>query len=420
MSDVLVLGGGFAGVWSAAAAVRRREEAGVHTNAVSVTLVAPGNDMVIRPRLYEPHPDRMRVPLARVLEPIGVRQVRAVAEDIDVDRQRVTIAFADGSRDELPFGRLIVATGSRLVRPQRMFPGADGFYDVDTLAAAVALDKHLHRLPSLPPREGRYTVVVVGAGFVGIELATELVARLRTIADRSDAAGEVRVVLVERADAVGPELGPRPRPVIEAALDELGIERWLARTVVSYDGETVELSDGSTIAAMTAVWAAGMEASPVAGTVPGAHDELGRLEVDRQLRVIGVDCVFAAGDTASIEAEPGHRVLQACQYAHQLAKPAGHNAVSDLLGLPLVDFSPDPYVTCVDLGAAGAVYTEGFDRVIRATGSAGKAIKQRINRELIYPPLDDAEKILLRADYMTESRPPRPAQLGATAAEGLR
>ena len=66
-------------------------------------------------------------------------------------------------------------------------------------------------------------------------------------------------------------------------------------------------------------------------------------------------------------------------------------------------------MTCLDLGTAGAVYTEGFDRAIRATGAAAKAIKRRINQELIYPTLDDAARILTRADHSAQSRPPRPA-----------
>jgi NADH:quinone reductase (non-electrogenic) len=405
MSDVLIVGGGFAGVWSAAAAARRRYEAGLQPEELTISLIAPGDDMVVRPRLYERHPGAMRVPLRRILAPIDVRRVRAMAGAVDVDRKQVVTFDADGARRIEPFERLIVAAGSRLAHHHLTFPGAERFHDIDTLPAAVALDEHLQALPSRAPDEGRYTAVVVGAGFVGLELATELVGRLAEIARWAE---PVRVVLVEREDVVGPELGPGPRPVIEDALDELGVERRLKTTVTAFDGHTVTLSSGETIPALTAVWTAGMEANPITGSIPGPRDDLGRLEVDRHMRVRGVDGVFAAGDTASIEAAPGHRVLQACQYAHQLAKPAGHNAVSDLLDLPMVEFDPDPYVTCLDLGEAGAVYTEGFDRAVRATGDAGKDIKKTINRKLIYPPLDDAGQILRRADHRTVSRPPRP------------
>jgi NADH dehydrogenase len=409
MSDILIVGSGFAAVWTAAAAARRRYEAGVQPDALSITLVAPGDDMVIRPRLYEPRPGEMRVPLRRVLEPIDVRHMRASVEAVDVERSHVLAVDGAGAELEESFGRLVVAAGSRLVR-RSGFPGADYLHDIDTLPAAVALDEHLHELPSRALAEGRYTVVVIGAGFVGLELATELVARLRAIAEPEGAADQVRVVLVEREPAVGPELGTGPRAAIEQALDELGVEQWLNTTVSGIDEAAVHLSNGAVIPAQTAVWTAGMQASPITQRVPAPRDALGRLEVDRHMRVIGLHTVFAAGDTASIEVAPDHRALQACQYAHQMGKHAGHNAASDLLGLPLVEFGPDPYVTCVDLGGAGAVYTEGFERSVRATGDAAKKIKRTINRKLIYPTLDDAAEILQRADYLAESRPPRPAE----------
>jgi NADH:quinone reductase (non-electrogenic) len=403
-SDVLVVGGGFAAIWTAAAAARARQETGLAVEDLSITLVAPGDDMVVRPRLYEARPGRMRVPLQRFLEPIGVAHMRASVDEIDVEQRRVVAVRREGARLRTTFGRVVVAAGSRLVRNDDI-PGAGHLHDVDTLPGAVALDEHLHGLPSRRVDEGRYTAVVIGAGFVGLELATGLVTRLALIAAPYRAMDQVRVVLVERAPAVGPELGPGPRPTIENALDELGIERRLGTTVTALEHDVVRLSDGSAIPALTVVWAAGMQASPITRSVPGQRDPLGRLEVDPHMRVIGVEPAFAAGDTASIEVASGQRALQACQYAHQMGKHAGHNAVADLLGRPLIEFDPDPYVTCLDLGAAGAVYTEGFERTVRATGASAKDIKRSINRELIYPPLDDAAEILRRADPYAARRP---------------
>jgi len=400
-SDILVVGGGFAALWTAAAAALRRAELDTE---LSISLIAPGQDMVVRPRLYEPRPSEMRVPIDRFLEPIGVEHLRATVEAIDIHQREVAAVRNDGTRFHCRYGRVVVAAGSRLVRNDDL-PGAVHMHDIDTLPAAVALDQHLHSLPARPLSRGRYTAVVIGAGFVGLELATELVTRLQLIAAPHCGARDVRVVLVERAPVVGPELGPGPRAAIEDALDELGIELRLETTVTALDDSVVRLSDGTVVPAQTVVWAAGMQASPIARSVPGHRDGLGRLEVDRFFRVIGVDAVLAAGDTASIEVAPGQRALQACQYAHQMGKHAGHNAVCDLLDLPVVEFSPEPYVTCLDLGAAGAVYTEGFERTVRATGSSGKRIKRHVNQELIYPPLDDAVEILRRADYLAARTP---------------
>lgn len=251
MKDVLVIGGGFAGVWSAAGAVRATREAG---EGVRVTLVSGGDDLVVRPRLYEEEPESKRVPLDRVLGPIGVRRVTATVTGIDTEARTVRAVGRAGEDLTLAYDKLVLATGSRLVRPD--FPGARNVFDVDTLSTAAAFDHHLRRLPQRAPSPGRYTAVVVGAGFTGLEVATGLGERLRAIAHAHGAGEEVRVVLVDRADVLGPELGSGPRPQIDGAVDELKIERRLGRTVASATQDDVTLSDGEVIPTATVVWTA--------------------------------------------------------------------------------------------------------------------------------------------------------------------
>lgn len=390
MSGIVVLGGGFAGVWSAAGAVRLARATG---RDLPVTLIDPGDDLVIRPRLYQAEPDRMRISLDRILGPVGVRRIAGTATAVHTAHRTVTVVGRDGETAEINWERLILATGSRLVRPG--VPGAELLHNVDTLPAAAALDSHLHRLPDLPPGAGRYTAVVVGAGFTGLEIATELVDRLGALATPEP----VRVVLVERADTVGPELGSGPRPQIRAALASLGVEQYLGVGLSAVEPEGVVLSDGTRIAARTVVWTAGVQASPLTAGIPADRDRLGRLAVDEQLRVRGVPGVYAAGDTAAADAEPGHPVLQCCQHALQLGKFAGHNAAADLFGLPAVPFAPAPYVTCLDLGPAGAIFTNGWDRRVVATGASAKERKRKVNEWWIYPPTDDPGELLRQADY---------------------
>lgn len=394
MKDVLIIGGGFAGVWSAAGAVRAARAAGAG-DEVRVTLVDGGDDMVIRPRLYEDAPGGMRVALDRVLGPIGVRRVTATVTGIDTEAHSVHAVGRAGEELDLAYDKLVLATGSRLVRPA--FPGARVVFDIDTLPAAAALDHHLRRLPDQAPAPGRYTAVVVGAGFTGVELATALGERLKAVACAQGAAEDVRVVLVDLADVVGPELGPGPRPAILDAIDELKIERRLGRTVTSATREDVTLSDGEVIPAATVVWTAGMAASPLTAQIPGERDRLGRLSVDEHLRVVGVPDVYAAGDTALAAAEDGRTTTQSCQHALPMGKFAGHNVAADLLGTAPLPFTPDPYVTCLDLGPAGAVFTEGWDRRIALTGPAAKELKQKINEVWIYPPADNPEELLAQA-----------------------
>ncbi|WP_079063322.1 NAD(P)/FAD-dependent oxidoreductase [Streptacidiphilus griseoplanus] len=395
MKNILVIGGGFAGVWSAAGAARAAREAGEAGAEIQVTLVSGGDDLVVRPRLYEEDPQSMRVPLDRVLGPIGVRRIAATVTGIDTGARAVRAVGRNGEETTLPYDKLVLASGSELVRPG--FPGAEHVFDIDTLPAAAALDHHLRRLPGRAASAGRYTAVVVGAGFTGVEAATALGERLRATAEEHGAGEEVRVVLVDRADVLGPELGPGPRPQIDGAVDELKIERRLGRTVSSATAGDVTLSDGEVIPAATVVWTAGMVASSLTAQIPGERDRLGRLSVDARLRVTGVPDVYAAGDTAVARAEEGHLTTQSCQHALPMGKFAGHNVVADLLGAEALPFTPDPYSTCLDLGPAGAVVTQGWERTVVMTGEDAKTLKRDINTLWIYPPVDDAEQILAQA-----------------------
>jgi NADH:ubiquinone reductase (H+-translocating) len=396
MAGILVVGGGFAGVWSAAGAARLRRECGVAEAELPITLVSSGDDMVIRPRLHEAGPERMRVPLDRVLGPVGVRRVAATVTDIDVASRQVAVVQRDGSTGTLAYDRLVLAAGSRLVDP-RGVDGAEHLFNVDTLPAAADLDAHLRLLPERRATAGQFTAVVVGAGFTGLEVATELVGRLRAVAEPVKAVDEVRVVLVERTDVIGPDLGAGPRPQILRALDELGVEQRLETTVTGVAPDHVTLSDGSAIPAATAVWAAGMRASRLTACIPGQRDELGRLRVDAQLRVVGVPFAYAAGDTAAAQLSEGRYVVQSCQHAVPQGKFAGHNVAAGLLGHPEIPFGLTRYATCLDLGAAGAVFTTGWERSVQLDRDAGKDMKRRINTEWIYPPVDDPDTLLQMA-----------------------
>lgn len=392
---ILVIGGGFAGVWSAAAAARVARDNETDGTRPQITLVSDSDEMVIRPRLYERDPGQMSVSLDRVLKPIGVERIRARVNGIDTKTCEVTATGADGEPQVLQYDRLVLAAGSQVLKPN--LPGREFLFDVDTIASADALEQHVRALPEHPTEEGTFSAVVIGAGFTGLEVATELMGRLRESADARNV--RARVVLVDRADEVGPQLGAGPRPYITSALDELGIEVRLGATVSDVTGTRVRLADGEVIAASTTVWTVGMLASPLTQMIPGARDAIGRLIVDETLRVPTAPDVYAAGDTAAALVEDGHFAMQSCQYATPSGKFAGHNVAADLLGLESVAFAPNSYVTCLDLGPAGAVLTTGWDRKIQATGSDAKAVKHRINTEWIYPPVDDEATILAQADY---------------------
>jgi NADH:ubiquinone reductase (H+-translocating) len=379
--NILVIGGGFAGFWAAVAA---RRVAGARAG---VTLVSREPMLEIRPRLYEARPETLAVAMPPLLHKVDVTFVRGEAIGLDTAGQTVTLAGGD----RLPYDRLVVATGSRMRRPP--VPGAEGAFSVDTQAEAIAFDR---RLGEIVREVADPVIAVIGAGFTGIELALELRDRLLEHGG-AGVAGRLRIVLIDRAATIGPELGPGPRPVIEAALAAAGVELRLGAAIQALAADRISFADGGVLAADAVVLATGMAAAPFAAQVPGARDQLGRIVVDTALRTSAAPDVFIAGDAAAADTGDGHRTLQSCQHAGQLGRVAGENAARDLLGLPPLPYTQLRYVTCLDLGRSGAVVTQGWERRVEKTGAEGKAIKRMINTKIIYPPTDEKAEVLLAA-----------------------
>jgi NADH dehydrogenase len=376
---LVVIGGGFAGFWAAVAARR------VAGPGARITLVSPEPALVIRPRLYEAKPETLAVPLLPLLSKINVSYVPGEAVRLDAAARSVTLA----NGDRVPYDRLVVATGSRMRRPP--VPGAEQAFSVDTQAEAIAFDQ---RLSEIARDVAEPTIAVVGAGFAGIELTLELRDRLRAHAENR-AAERLRIVLIDRAETVGPELGPGPRPVIEEALAAARVELRLGAGVQSLAKDRVTFDDGSEVIADAVVLSTGMAASPFTAQVPGERDRLDRIVVDSALRAPAAPEVFVAGDSAAADTGDGHRTLQSCQHAGQLGRVAGENAARDVHGLPLMPYSQLRYITCLDLGRSGAVITQGWERQIEKTGAAGKAFKRWVNTQLIYPPAEGTPDALL-------------------------
>lgn len=393
---ILVVGAGFAGMWSALGAVRLLDQVG--RTDVEVTLVAPEPTLHVRPRLYEQDPEGMKAPLQEIFQIAGVTFIQGMVERIDVAKQEVCILGSgeDVSRRHLGYDRLVLATGSRLHCPP--IPGLkEHAFSVDQIADASRLQAHIQGLARRPESASRNTVVVAGAGFTGIEIAAELPVRMRA-ALGSNAA--VRVIMVERGADVGPDLGPGPRPVIMQALTDLGVRWKLGSGIAAIDAKGVTLESGERIDSDTVVWTAGARASTLTAQIPADRDHFGRLHVDRNLKVKGLDSVFATGDCAyAATDDDGNYTMMSCQHANNLGRSAGHNVAADLIGVDPIPYSQPKYVTCLSLGPWGAVYTEGWDRQVMLVGAEAGALKKQINTEWIYPPASsDRAEILESAD----------------------
>ncbi|KAI8712393.1 Pyr-redox-2 domain-containing protein [Fusarium sp. LHS14.1] len=378
-SKIAIIGAGFAGVWSALSA-RRLINLKHKEKNVDILVISPEPSLVMRPRLYEANAAGMNYPLGDLFGSAGIKFLQGTVDTIQIETHSVKVQTASG--------------GEEIVRPRGVTGLEEHAFDIDTLTSAAKLESHLEGLTSLPSSPARDTIVVCGGGFTGIELAAELPKRL------SQHKG-ARIILVEGADEIGPELGPGPRPTILKALEDLNVEIKLKSRVAAVDSKGVTLASGERIETLTAIWTAGQRATPLTEQIPGAKDSLSRLYVDENLRVPSTEDVFATGDAAYALADTkGHYALMSCQHALALGRVSGHNAAADLLNEPNVAYSQPGYNCCLDLGGWGAVISRDWDRNEQITGDLAKRGKTFINQKVIYPP-GNVKEAILAADPAT-------------------
>ncbi|NJO32231.1 MAG: FAD-dependent oxidoreductase [Rhodospirillales bacterium] len=397
--NIIIAGSGFAGMWAALAAARAIALQG-RDEDVAVTIVSPSPHLTMRPRLYEAVLENMNPDIAPLLKAVGVRHIAGLVQKIDAGSHRVEIELVAGGRSSLPYDKFVLATGSRLFQPP-VSGLAEHAFSVDQLESARALDTHLKSLADRQETIARNTVVVAGGGFTGIETVAEMPERLRAILG-GDAV--IRVVVVEQAPHIGPDLGPVPRPVIEQALAECGVEIITGAAVTAIGADGISLSSGERIETNTVIWTAGARANPLAAQIKGEHDRFGRVLGDAFLRATEENNIFVTGDVVRAATDDlGNVTTMSCQHAMNLGRVAGYNAAAELVGLPLHPYSQPKYVTCLDIGPWGALYTEGWDRQVRLTRDEGKALKREINTQWIYPPAADrnAAFAVARPDYVT-------------------
>ena len=324
MTDRLIVIGGDAAGMSAAATARRRDpelqivaiERGAHTSysACGIPYLVGGlfDDL---DRLVSRSPEEFRQ------TGIDVR-TRCEVTAIDLERRTVTVRDLDRQSDgEEGFDQLVYATGAVAVAPP--VPGADACEPVRTLHQAERFRARLERA-------GSHHAVVIGASYVGLEMAEAMVLR------------GLDVVLVERSTQVMSTLDAEMAAHVQEAAEGVGIRVMLSTALeeVRHDSEgrarSVLTSEGE-LPADHVVLATGVK--PTTDLAEAAGLEVGpsgALRVDDRQRCPGVDGVFAAGDCV----ESRHRILerpvnvQLGTHANKQGRIAGVNATGGDIAFP--------------------------------------------------------------------------------------
>lgn len=395
--QILIVGSGFSGMWAAVSAARLSALEG--KDNLKIAVLAPVPELRVRPRFYEEKVSTLVAPLTELFAELDIEFIAGRAEHIDTDAKRVTWRDNQGITSSVTYERLVLATGSQTKRLS-IAGLAEYAFDIDQLESALRFEQHLDSLTARPDSSERNTVVVCGGGFTGIELATELPARLRS---RLGEDTRIKIIVVERGAVIGGRYSEALRKTIEDASCELGVEWRLNSEVEAIDANGVTLKNGERIAASTVVWTAGVEANSLSQQIDGERDNQGRLIVTESLQVPAHPDIYATGDMAHAKTDDaGNTALMTCQHAIQLGKFAGHNAAASLLNIAPYPYRQVNYVTCLDLGAWGAVYTEGWEQAVKSVREEAKKIKIAITNELIYPPAADKTVAFAAADPLAK------------------
>jgi NADH dehydrogenase len=332
---VVVVGGGFGGL----NVTRALDGADV-----DVTLVDRTNHHLFQPLLYQVAtgilPPGLIAPALRsvIKSETNARALLADVQDLDLDQRLVLATGPDGRMLELPYDTLVVAAGathSYFGKDQfaEYAPGMKTVEDARYLRDGILSKFEMAELATDPVERAEWlTFVVIGAGPTGVELVGQIAELAHTVLPkdyRSVDTREARIILLEGAGAVLPPFAPKLQEYTKKRLEKMGVEVRLNTLAVDMDHEsiTVKGPDGpETIRTRTRIWAAGVQASPLAAMLA----ERAGLETDRAGRVpVNPDCtlpghpeVFAIGDMVALDKLPGvaQPALQEGKYVGKVIK----------------------------------------------------------------------------------------------------
>ncbi len=363
---VLILGGGFGGVYTA----RHLERLCKNRPDVEVVLVSRDNFLLMTPLLFEVCSGTLDMrhcafPIRAFLR--TTRFAEATVQDIDLARRRVRVTGGAGETVELAYDQLVLALGARTNR--RMIPGSEHAFTFKRLADALLLRNYLIECferadaEADPQRKRRLlTVVVIGGGLVGVELLGELTAfadevtRLYPRVKRDD----VRFVLLQGADRIMPEMDAQLAAYGDRVLRaRRGTEIRTRAFVRAIEPGKVHL-DGEVIEAETVILAAGIVPHPVVSALPVEKDKHGHIVVEGTMRCRSHPEVWALGDCASIPSSAGTPYPNLAQHALREAKVLARNVCAALHGGP-----PQPFVY-ETLGMMGSLgHGKAFGQMLR-------------------------------------------------------
>jgi NADH dehydrogenase len=362
--QVVIVGGGFAGLDAARALGRQ---------PVEVTVVDRRNHHVFQPLLYQVataglSPGDIAAPIRWILrKQSNARVLLADVQGVDVEGRTLLL---DGG-DTLAYDYLILAPGA-----SHSYFGHDEWAaeapGLKTLDDALAIRRRMllafeeaERERDTTRKRHLLTFAIVGGGPTGVELAGALAEIAHhTLRQEYDAIDpeSTRIIVIEGGPTILPAFPESLRDSARRALRRLGVEVWENAVVTAIEPEQLRVGN-DVVTAHTILWAAGVAASGLGASLGAAIDRAGRVMVEPDLSVPGHPNVFIAGDLANFSHQTGKPLPGVAQVAKQQGTHAARNILRRLSGKSTTEFRYRDPGNMATIGRAAAIADFGWARV---------------------------------------------------------
>jgi NADH dehydrogenase len=351
-----VIGGGFAGLHAARALAR---------HPLNVILVDRVNYHLFQPLLYQVataalSPGDIAEPLRALLR--GHRNVHVLLGEVtNIDTEQRRVRLNDGA--ELSYDYLVLATGARhsyFGHPEweELAPGLKTLADALEMRRRILLAFEMAERETDPARrQALLTFVIVGGGPTGVELAGAIAEIARHTVSRDFRAfdpREARVILLEGGERILAQYTPDLSAKAQRSLERLGVEVRTSTVATAIAADHVQVGE-ERIPSCTALWAAGVGASPLGKQLGVETDRAGRVPVGPDLTVAGHPEVYVVGDLAAFKNSDGSFLPGVAQVAMQQGRHAAANIWRDVQGMQRLGFRYFDLGTMATIGRAAAV-----------------------------------------------------------------
>ncbi len=339
---VVIVGGGFGGL-KVAQTLEKEKKLG---ESVEVTLISRDNFLLFTPFLTEVLGGVLDE--ADIISPIRafLKKTNFVMGEVThVDMAAKSVTYKRPLTDEtetVQADHLVLSLGSTT-----SFHGQENVerhaFTLKSLDDATLLRNHLmatleqaNEETDGVARRGFLTVMVVGAGYTGVEAAGSIRDMMKEAARnyprvRPD---EIRVLLADMAEEILPTIAPSLGKYAIRQLQKRGIEMRLGQKIAKIDERSVTLSKGEFIPTRTVLWSAGIIPSPLTQTLQCEKTQKGAIMTEPTMQVKGMDDVWAMGDCANIpnQLEEGRPYTATAQNAEREAVTLARNILGTLRG----------------------------------------------------------------------------------------